>query len=69
MADAWLAALALDSGCEFHHFRPGRRHDVFPDGAIVFAVNDPGATVQPWGASEIQVILNFASELRERVGK
>jgi eukaryotic-like serine/threonine-protein kinase len=80
--DSTLMAVDVAPGAEF---RPGRArrylapwyfihfftrgHDVFPDGSIVFAVNDPDAPVQPWGASEIQVILNFANELRERVGK
>jgi hypothetical protein len=75
-----LMAVDLAPGPEF---RPGPAHrylanfgfqgapvggaDVFPDGSIIIAAPDPGAVPQPWGAAEIQVILNFAAELSVRV--
>jgi serine/threonine-protein kinase len=51
---------------DFQH-APARGHDIFPDGSTLLLVRDPGAVVHPWGAPDIQVILNFASELKERV--
>jgi serine/threonine-protein kinase len=51
---------------DFQH-APVRGHDIFPDGSVVYLIHDPSAVVHPWGAPEIQVILNFAAELKERV--
>jgi serine/threonine-protein kinase len=50
-------------------FSPISGVDVFPDGSYVFAVNDPATPPQPCGAFEIHVILNFAEELKARVGR
>ena len=46
---------------------PVRTADIFPDGSVVVAVNDSTVPAQPSGATQIEVILNFATELQERV--
>jgi len=40
---------------------------IFPDGSVVVAVNDSTVPAKPSGATQIEVILNFATELKERV--
>jgi serine/threonine-protein kinase len=50
-------------------FFPVRREDIFPDGSFVMAVPDPDAPAQPWGVSELHVILNFATVVAKRVGR
>jgi serine/threonine-protein kinase len=75
-----MMAVDLAPGPEF---RPGPVHrylasfdynlgpvggaDIFPDGSIILSTSDPSAVFQPWGAAEIQVILDFAAELNVRV--
>ena len=46
---------------------PVRRHDVFPDGSFVTAIG-PTAVARLEGVSELQIILNFATVVAERVG-
>ena len=48
---------------------PVRGTDVFPDGSVVLSIPDTSAPPEPQGATEIEVILNFLSELKQRVGR
>jgi len=48
---------------------PIRMEDIFPDGSVVVPIADPSVAPQPGGASQIEVIVNYLSELRQRVGQ
>ncbi|HXI21219.1 MAG TPA: hypothetical protein VNH46_09050, partial [Gemmatimonadales bacterium] len=78
-----MMAVDVGPGPEFHPGRvrryltfpwtlqeyPVRGQDVFPDGSMVIFVRASHDPVQPWGASEIHVVLNFAADLKARVGR
>ena len=53
-----------------YYFSPVRRYDVFPDGSFVKSVLDVGgrSPEERYGATELHVILNWAGELKGRVG-
>jgi len=48
---------------------PVRSYDLFPDGSIVVSVRDESVPLQPEGATQIEVILNFTADLQARVGR
>jgi len=50
-----------------YQFGPVGGADVFPDGSIILSESDPASVPHSWGAAEIQVILDFAAELKVRV--
>jgi len=43
--------------------------DMFPDGSVVMPIRDTSVAPQPEGANQIEVILNFATDLTARVGQ
>jgi serine/threonine-protein kinase len=48
---------------------PVRGHDNFPDGSFVTAAADPDASDVLLGVAELQIMLNFAAVVAERVGR